>query len=178
MNGALGYWTLGIACSVKIKRGAAFSSRQAAGESLFCRAELESPMSESSCINPLLPAPMTENPTAESPFGSAVPHDPFQAAKASAMKAAEELRAAAAQKVTEFRSAAETRAQQFRSTAEQRATDIRDKAEEIADQTLNQARVRYDDLRAEAEKFAREKPLQALLTAFGIGFVVGAILRR
>lgn len=121
---------------------------------------------------------MTDTPIADSPFGTGVPHDPFQAAKASAMKAAEELRAAAAQKVSEFRTAAESRATQFRSNAEQKATDIKDKAEEIADQTLSEARLRYDDLRAEAEKFAREKPLQALLTAFGIGFVVGAILRR
>ncbi|MFC5455855.1 DUF883 family protein [Prosthecobacter fluviatilis] len=121
---------------------------------------------------------MTDTPTAETAFGSSPPHDPFQAAKASAMKAAEELRAAAAQKATEFRTAAEARAQQLRTTAEQKATDIREKAGEFADHTFSEARVRYDDLRAEAEKFAREKPLQALLTAFGIGFVVGAILRR
>ena len=106
---------------------------------------------------------MTENPTADSPFGTSLPHDPFQAAKASALKAAEELRAAATQKASEFRTAAEARAHQFRDTAEH---------------TLSEARVRYDDLRAEAEKFAREKPLQALLTAFGVGFIVGTILRR
>jgi ElaB/YqjD/DUF883 family membrane-anchored ribosome-binding protein len=121
---------------------------------------------------------MTENPTAESPFGVSTPHDPFQAAKASALKAAEELRAAAAQKASEFRTAAETRAQQFRSSAEQTATDLKEKAGEFADHTFTEARERYADLRAEAEKFAREKPLQALLTAFGIGFVVGSILRR
>lgn len=121
---------------------------------------------------------MTENPTAESPFGASLPHDPFQAAKASALKAAEELRAAAAQKASEFRTAAESRAQQFRSTAEQKANDLKEKAGEFADHTFSEARVRYDDLRAEAERFAREKPLQALLTAFGVGFVVGAILRR
>jgi ElaB/YqjD/DUF883 family membrane-anchored ribosome-binding protein len=121
---------------------------------------------------------MTENPTADSPFGAPSPHDPFQAAKASALKAAEELRAAAAQKASEFRTAAETRAQQLRSTAEQKASDIKEKAGEFADHTFSEARERYADLRAEAEKFAREKPLQALLTAFGIGFVVGAILRR
>ena len=48
------------------------------------------------------PLPMTDNPTADSPFGApATPIDPFQAAKASAMKAAEELRSAAAQKASE-----------------------------------------------------------------------------
>ena len=34
---------------------------------------------------------MTDNPTADSVFGSSPSHDPFQAAKASALKAAEEL---------------------------------------------------------------------------------------
>jgi ElaB/YqjD/DUF883 family membrane-anchored ribosome-binding protein len=121
---------------------------------------------------------MTENPAAESPFGNVSPQDPFHAAKASAMKAAEELRAAAAQKASEFRNVAEARAQQFRASAEQKAADIKEKAGEFAENTFHEARERYAELRAEAEKFAREKPLQALLTAFGIGFVVGSILRR
>lgn len=123
---------------------------------------------------------MTDNPTADSSFG-ATPSDPFQAAKASAMKAAEDLRSAAAQKASEFRAAAETRASQFRATAEARAADLKERAGEIrdyADETLTQARERISDLRVEAEHFAREKPLQALLTAFGIGFVIGSILRR
>jgi ElaB/YqjD/DUF883 family membrane-anchored ribosome-binding protein len=121
---------------------------------------------------------MTETPIADSPFGTSLPVDPFQAAKASALKAAEELRAAATQKASEFRTAAEARANQFRDTAEQRATDIKEKAGEFADHTFSEARVRFEDLRVEAEKFAREKPLQALLTAFGVGFIVGSILRR
>lgn len=123
---------------------------------------------------------MTDYPTADSGFGSP-PSDPFQAAKASAMKAAEDLRTAASQKASEFRAAAETRANQFRATAEAKAADIKERAGEIreyADETFNQARERISDLRVEAEQFAREKPLQALLTAFGIGFVIGSILRR
>ena len=85
---------------------------------------------------------MSENPTADSAFGASPEHDPFKAAKASALKAAEELRAAATQKAAEFRSAAEARAQQFRETAEQRATDIKEKAGEFADHTFQEARVR------------------------------------
>lgn len=55
---------------------------------------------------------MTDNPTPDSAFGAAS-NDPFQVAKAAAMKAAEELRAAPAQKAAEFRAAAEKRAQQL-----------------------------------------------------------------
>lgn len=100
--------------------------------------------------------------------------DPFQAAKASAMKAAEELRNAASQKAQELRSAATERAQQFRATAEERAQDFRD----YADKAFTDARERYADLRTEGEKFVREKPLQAVLTAFGVGLFMGLILRR
>lgn len=125
---------------------------------------------------------MTDNPTADSPFGPATtPADPFQAAKASALKAAEELRSAAAQKASELRSAAEQQAQQWRQSASTAATDIKDKAGEFrqyAGDTFDEARARCADLRTEAEKFAREKPVQALATAFGIGFVLGLLMRR
>ena len=74
---------------------------------------------------------MSDSPSPETPFrANPAVHDPFQAAKASALKAPEALRNAAA------------------------------------------------DLRSEAEKFAREKPLQALATAFGAGLLLGMLLRR
>jgi ElaB/YqjD/DUF883 family membrane-anchored ribosome-binding protein len=128
------------------------------------------------------PPPMTDNPTADSPFGaSANPIDPFHAAKASAMKAAEDLRNVAAQKASELRHVAEQRAQQWRDSATHAASDIKEKADEFrqyADDTWKEARARCADLRVEAEKFAREKPVQALATAFGIGFVLGLLMRR
>lgn len=124
---------------------------------------------------------MNDTPAFDSPFGAPASADPFQAAKASALKAAEELRHAAAQKAAEFRNAAEARVQQVRESAGQAASELKDKAGEIrdyADETWQEARARVADLRVEAEKFAREKPVQALLTAFGVGFVVGLIFRR
>ena len=107
-------------------------------------------------------------------FGAAASQDPFQAAKASAMKAAEELRIAASQKAQELRSAAQERAQQFKSTA----TDRADEFKEYAGQAFHDAQDRYADLRTEGEKFVREKPVQAVLTAFGVGLFIGLILRR
>lgn len=118
-------------------------------------------------------------------FGAAPTTDPFQAAKASALKAAEELRAAAAQKASELRTAAETRAHQLKASAGQKAaeikSDLQDKTEDLrayADEALGQAKQRCENLLTEAENLAREKPRQALLTAFGVGVVVGLILRR
>jgi ElaB/YqjD/DUF883 family membrane-anchored ribosome-binding protein len=127
---------------------------------------------------------MSDTPLTDSPFGTAAavpPHDPFQAAKASAMKAAEELRAAAVQKAGELRDAVENRAQKLRDTASTATADLKEKSDELrqyADETLKEAGARFADLRAEAERFAREKPVQALAAAFGVGFVLGLILRR
>ncbi|HSJ02073.1 MAG TPA: hypothetical protein VK956_06440 [Verrucomicrobium sp.] len=107
-------------------------------------------------------------------FGAAPGSDPFASAKASAMKAAEELRAAAAAKAEEFRTSAEQHAQQFRDTAGEKAAEFKDYAEKAWDGARTQAK----DFTVEAEKFAREKPIQALLTAFGVGFLLGAIFKR
>lgn len=110
-----------------------------------------------------------------STYGAAPsPADPFAAAKASAMKAAEELRNAASAKAQEFRHAAEQRAQQIKHSAEEAGEQFRD----YADKAWAETRAQTKDFAAEAEKFAREKPLQALLAAFGVGFLVGVILKR
>lgn len=110
-----------------------------------------------------------------SPFGApSSATDPFAAAKASAMKAAEDLRNAAAAKAQEFRQAAENRAQQIKQSAGEATEQFREYADKAWTETRGQAK----DLAAEAEKFAREKPLQALLAAFGVGFLVGVILKR
>ena len=117
---------------------------------------------------------MGEPISSDASFGAAPGADPFQTAKASAMKAAEELRAAAATKAQDLRVAAEQRANQLKGAAEQHASDFR----EYADQAFTDARDRYSDLRTEGERFVREKPMQAVLTAFGVGLFVGLILRR
>ncbi len=114
--------------------------------------------------------PISSDPS----FSPASGTDPFQAAKASAMKAAEELRNAASQKAQELRSTATERAQQFKSVAGDHAQDFR----EYADKTFTDARERYSDFRTEGEKFVREKPVQAVLAAFGVGLFMGLILRR
>jgi ElaB/YqjD/DUF883 family membrane-anchored ribosome-binding protein len=125
---------------------------------------------------------MSDSTPPDRPYDpAAATDDPFQAAKASAMKAAEELRQATAAKAQEWKTAAEARAQQFkdaaghiRENAEQRADQFR----EAANDAWSDARVKVDDLRAEAERYTREKPIQAVLTAFGVGLFLGLILRR
>ncbi|MDB6139442.1 MAG: hypothetical protein JWO94_2514 [Verrucomicrobiaceae bacterium] len=117
---------------------------------------------------------MSEPTSSDAAFGSAPGADPFQTAKASAMKAAEELRAAASAKAQDLRAAAEQRAQQLKGVAQEHVEDFR----EYADQAFSEARDKYADLQTEGEKFVREKPLQAVLTALGVGFILGLIIRR
>lgn len=120
---------------------------------------------------------MNESTTSDSGLGN----DPFQTAKAGAVKAAEELRAAATQKAAELRDAAAARAQQFKSAAEQKAAEFREKADEFrhyADDAMGEVRDRYQNVVTEAERLTRLKPRQALLTAFGVGLVVGLLVRR
>ena len=116
---------------------------------------------------------MNETHPSDTTFGTA-PADPFAAAKSSALKAAEDLRNAAAAKAQEIRQAAEQRAAQFRSAAEIRAGEIKD----CADKAWDEASSQMKSLAGEAERYAREKPLQALLAAFGVGFLAGMIFRR
>ena len=127
------------------------------------------------------PQPPQSGPVPQLPPQSGTAHDPFQAAKASAMRAAEELRHAATQKAQDLRHAAETQASHLKASAEEKVDAFRAHAadaREYADQAIHQAQDQYAQLRDQAEQFAREKPMQALLTAFGVGFLVGIILKR
>jgi ElaB/YqjD/DUF883 family membrane-anchored ribosome-binding protein len=118
---------------------------------------------------------MNEFPHTESPFDAPpVPADPFASAKQSAIKAAEDLRAAAATKAAEIRQAAEARASQLKEVAGAKVEQFKS----AADRTLDEARTQVKSLTENAEKFAREKPLQALAAAFGAGLLAGLILRR
>ncbi len=116
---------------------------------------------------------MSDNTATNAPSGASST-DVFAAAKSSAIKAAEDLRSVATAKAQEIRQAAEQRASQFKTVAGDTAAEIKDRA----DKAWGEASGQVKNVRAEAEKFAREKPLQALLAAFGVGFLAGVIFRR
>lgn len=100
--------------------------------------------------------------------------DSIAIAKASAKKAAEDIKFAAAAKAKALSDAAKNRATHFREAAEDKAAEFRG----YADERWSTASTKAKDFATEAENYAREKPLKALLAAFGIGFVIGAILKR
>ncbi len=87
----------------------------------------------------------------------------YESGKSHAKQAAEDLRAAA-----------EEKAQQLRSTAEAKAQEYRGRAEHA----YEQARTRARSLQEEGEHYVRENPVRGVLTALGIGFLLGLLVRR
>lgn len=65
------------------------------------------------------------------------------------------------------------------------AEALKDRASGLSDEAAARARAALHDIRAETDRLedrieaqVREKPLQSLLTAFGLGLIVSIILRR
>lgn len=108
-------------------------------------------------------------------------HDP----KSQALKAAEELRAAAGTKAQQLKEAAEARAQQIRDVAEEKAETIKTAANDqagqirgVAEEQWADARGKAESLKVELEQYVRENPTKSVLTTFGIGLFLGLLMRR
>lgn len=80
----------------------------------------------------------------------------------------------AAEAVQDLREAAEAKAAEMRAAAESKVQEIRGKAE----QAYSDARDRAQSLRGESEQWIRENPTRAVLTAMGVGFVIGLMFRK
>lgn len=100
-------------------------------------------------------------------------------------QAANDLRAAAGEKAREIVHTAESKAavlkeravesaQQFRETATQKATALKATATEQWQDT----RVRAKELHVTAEDYIRQNPSKCVLSALGLGFLIGLIVRR
>jgi len=94
----------------------------------------------------------------------------FESGKTHAIHAAEDLKAAA----EDLKAAAEAKAQELRTVAEAKAHEYRGRAEHAFDE----ARVKARTFREDGEQYVRENPTRAVLTALGVGFVLGLIFRR
>src|SRR5476649_2208852 len=75
----------------------------------------------------------------------------------------------ATQAVNDLRAAAEAKAGELRATAEAKAAELRSKAEHHYSDAVNRAQT----FRGESEHWVRENPTRAVLTAMGVGFIVG-----
>jgi ElaB/YqjD/DUF883 family membrane-anchored ribosome-binding protein len=87
----------------------------------------------------------------------------FESGKTHVAQAAEDIRAAAEAKAAELRATAEAKAQEWRGKAEQAYSDAQDRAR---------------TMREDGEQYVRQNPTRAVMTALGVGFVLGLIFRR
>ncbi len=65
-------------------------------------------------------------------------------------------------------------AEDLRSSAGAMADEYRGRVEEIRDEALHRMRSFQDD----SKQYVRENPTKAVVTALGVGFVLGLIFRR
>jgi ElaB/YqjD/DUF883 family membrane-anchored ribosome-binding protein len=111
-------------------------------------------------------------------------------------KAANDLRAAAGEKAREFVHTAETKAtdlkeravesaQHFRETATEKAAALKTAATERAQHLRESATGQWQDTRVKAKEFhitaedyIRQNPTKCVVSALGLGFLVGLIVRR
>jgi ElaB/YqjD/DUF883 family membrane-anchored ribosome-binding protein len=132
------------------------------------------------------------------PFSTPESLDPeagFTAAPSIA-QAANDLRAAAGEKAREFVHTAETKAaeikeravgtaQQFRETAAEKAAALKSAAteraqhlKESANEQWQDTRVKAKELHVTAEDYIRQNPTKCVISALGLGFLIGLIVRR
>lgn len=114
----------------------------------------------------------------------------------SVAQAANDLRVAAGEKAREFVHAAEAKAvslkdravesaQQFRDTASEKAAALKAAASEkaaafkdTATEQWQDTRVKAKELHVTAEDYIRQNPTKCVLSALGLGFLIGLIVRR
>ena len=100
-------------------------------------------------------------------------------------QAANDLREAAGDKAKHLKQSAVEKAQQFREFAGTKASDLtqtaKEKAQHMKQTASNQVKCGQQKARAahaDAEDYIRKNPTKSVLTALGVGVVIGLIIRR
>ncbi|MFT3991789.1 MAG: DUF883 C-terminal domain-containing protein [Luteolibacter sp.] len=130
------------------------------------------------------------------PFTSALDPDTGITQQTSVAQAANDLRAAAGEKAREFAHTAQAKsteikdkalesAQQFKAAATEKAQNFKAAATDKAQHFKESATAQWEDTRVKAkefhstgEEYIRANPTKAVLTALGVGFLIGLIVRR
>lgn len=96
-----------------------------------------------------------------------------------------DLKTKVVQESEELRAAAGAKARQFAKSVERQAGEVSDAATDKADQLRKaaetgweEAKVRVQDLFQEGDAYVRENPGKSVVTALGVGFVLGLLFRR
>jgi ElaB/YqjD/DUF883 family membrane-anchored ribosome-binding protein len=121
---------------------------------------------------------------------------PSESSSPSISQAANDLRAAAGEKAREFVQTAETKAAAFKERAVESAQNFRDNAtekaaalksaatekahhiKETATEQWQDTRVKAKEIQVTAEDYIRQNPTKCVVSALGLGFLIGLIVRR
>jgi len=126
---------------------------------------------------------------ADGPIGdtskSQLAADDFRTAANSSTNKAKQIAQDAGVKAQQLKEAAAAKANQFREFAGAKASDLKEtagaKAQQIkqaASEQVEHGRVKAREAHADAEAYVKEHPTKSVLTALGIGIVIGLVIRR
>jgi len=87
---------------------------------------------------------------------------------------AQQLKQAASEKAQQLRDYAGTKAGDLKEVASAKAQQFK----QAAGQQVEQGRVKAREAHADAEEYIRQHPTKSVLTALGIGVVIGLVIRR
>ncbi len=123
----------------------------------------------------------SDSPFSEAPSSQAAADDLRGAAGDKAKQIAQDANA----KAQQLKQSAVEKAQQFRDFAGTKAHDIKETAgvkaqqlKQAAGEQVQHGRVKAREAHASAEEYIRQNPTKSVLTALGVGFVLGIIVRR
>ncbi len=94
--------------------------------------------------------------------------------KSQAVHAAEELRSAAAARANQLKQSVQEQAENISESATEKAQQFKD----VAETGWEDAKIKAQDLIQEGEAYVRENPGKSVITALGVGFVLGLLFRR
>ncbi len=120
-----------------------------------------------------------------SPTAQGLHPDAESASSPSIAQAANDLRAAAGDKAREFVHTAEHKASALKERAVESAHQFRDNAAEKAHHLKETATDQWEttcetakDIQVTAEDYIRQNPTKCVISALGLGFLIGLIVRR
>ncbi|MES2660884.1 MAG: hypothetical protein V4689_19820 [Verrucomicrobiota bacterium] len=91
-----------------------------------------------------------------------------------AIESAQQFRDTAAERATQFKAAATEKASAFKAAATDKALHFK----ETASEQWQDTRVKAKEIHVTAEDYIRQNPTKCVLSALGVGFLVGLIVRR
>ena len=134
---------------------------------------------------PFATVPDPASPTADDAFSTPSVRQAAEDLRDAATMRAQDLKGQAVDKAQALKTEAETKAQAIKDAAvvkanaiKERATDTVSQAREIAEERWQETRVKARQMHANSEDYVRANPTKAVLTAAGIGFIVGLLYRR